>query len=212
MSDDYEKKYMGADDALFFERQVARHLLALPALGMGAAIAGAVMAAVGGADVGTAVMAGAFGVGGVGLYMGTLAVFFGVARTVVTKDELRVEIGMLGPRIPLANIRSAEVDPKARRGRGYFDRAYVPPASTELVRVTYEDAKGKTHRVILGTQRGSALVEAIERGRSGATMARVRVEAPSEAPVDPDLAAAEAEVEAELARANAKAEATSERE
>ncbi|MBN8615175.1 MAG: hypothetical protein J0L92_31550 [Deltaproteobacteria bacterium] len=208
MSDEYEKKYMGADDALFFERQVARHLLALPALGMGAAIAGAVTAAVGGADVGTALMAGALGVGGVGLYMGTLAVFFGVARTVVTKDELRVEIGMLGPRIPVSQITKAEVTAFTRRRR-WGERAYVPPASTEMVRVTYLE-KGKERSVLIGTQRATALADAIERAKGGASsMARVRVEAPSEAPVDPDLAAAEAEVEAELARANTKSEARS---
>ncbi len=210
MSDDYEKKYMGADDALFFERQVARSLLVLPLLGAAGAAAGAIGAAVNG-DVVTALMAGAVGASAMGLYMGTLAVFFGVARTAVTKDELRVEIGMMGPRIPMAQIKKAEVTPYTRRRR-WGEAAYVPPASTEMVRVTY-DVKGKERTVLIGTQRAAALAEAIERAKGGASpMAHVRVEAPSEAPVDPDLAAAEAEVEAELARSNAEAEKHASRE
>ena len=199
MSDEYERKYLKVDDALFFERQVARHLLALPAFAGLSVVSGLAAAALGGGVVASGLVVGAVGGAAALLYLGLLAVFFGVARTVVSAEELRVEIGMLGPRIPLSRIVKAEVAPDARRGRGYFDPAYVPPTSTELVRVTYKDARDAERVVVIGTQRAAALVEAIQRGKGGAALPRVRVEAP----VDPDVAAAEAEVEAELAREDA---------
>ncbi|MFO0715069.1 MAG: hypothetical protein U0353_34850 [Sandaracinus sp.] len=208
MSDEYESKFMGADQALFFERQIARRMLALPFFGALSGIAAITASVLQGGLVATSLFAAAaVGLGAV-LYLGFLGVFFGVARTAVTKDELRVEIGMLGPRLAMASIKKVEAIPFTRRGR-LFERSFVPPTSTECVRVTYDD-HGTERTVVIGTQRATALVEAVERAKGGAaSLPRVRVEAPA----DPDVVAAEAEVEAELARQDderAKAEAKAE--
>lgn len=196
MSDEYEKKYMHADEALFFERQTQKRLLLFPVLGVLAVVAGFTTALAQGPLLLTGLLAAA-GVGvGAAVYLGGLAVFFGVARTAVTKEELRVEIGMLGPRLAMRAIKKAEVIPFTRRGR-WGEPAFVPSTSTECVRVTF-DKDGKERTMVLGTQRAAALVEAIERAKAP-SLPRVRVEAP----VDPDLAAAEAEVEAELRKQDA---------
>jgi hypothetical protein len=100
VSDEYERKYLKVDEALFFERQAQRRLLLLPVLGATSAIIGATVAIAGGGALASGLLAGLVGGAAMALYMGALVVFFGVARTLVNEDELRIEIGMLGPRCP----------------------------------------------------------------------------------------------------------------
>jgi hypothetical protein len=135
MNDDCERRYLDADDALFFERQEQKQLLALPGLALfGALSAGVGILGEGGSLGERLLVAGAIGIGGA-LYLGGLVVLFGVIRTRVSRDELRVEAGMRGPRIPISEIVAVERVPFPEHRlfgslRGYM----LPSTATECVR------------------------------------------------------------------------------
>jgi len=68
---------------------------------------GTALSFVGKTGAGLALVAGGLGLGAL---MGALMVTFASARVVVSEGELHVQIGMAGPRVPMAEIESAASD------------------------------------------------------------------------------------------------------
>jgi hypothetical protein len=195
MNDDCERRYLDADDALSFERQEQKQLLVLPGLALfGALSAGVGILGEGGSLGEGLLVAGAIGIGGA-LYLGGLVVLFGVIRTRVSRDELWVEAGMLGPRIPISEIVAVERVPfPEHRLFGSLLGHMLPSTATECVRIRYEQG-GRERTYVLGTRRAAALLEAIEQAMRGAMWSRVRAEEPARDEHD-EAETAEAEAEA----------------
>lgn len=69
---------------------------------------GTALSFVGKTGAGLALVAGGLGLGAL---MGALMVTFASARVVVSEGELHVQIGMAGPRVPMAEIESVAIAP-----------------------------------------------------------------------------------------------------
>lgn len=192
MADDYEKAFMGADGALFSERIQNKRVWWM----MGAGSVGALMAGMAGAG-GPSILPLLAGLAFVTLYCGSLALFFMYVRTAVTREHLHIQIGMFGPKIPIAAITSAK-----RVERQAFVRSYAG-VGKELVAVAWNDGS-RVRNIVLGTNDAAGLLAAIERARGGAPVAQVRVEDPDAvAATEAVIAEAEAEAEKALAKESA---------
>jgi Protein of unknown function (DUF3093) len=133
------------------------------------------------------------------LIMALIGLLFAVLRITVTREEVIVQYGLFGPRIPVKGIRACKAvtyDWKTyggwgiRRGRdGSWAYNMVGDAG-RAVRIEWTDAKGKEHVTLVASPDPEALARAIDAARAAARP-KLRV-----AP-DPRLAEFEAEAEAE---------------
>lgn len=112
MGDAYEREAMPGVGEVLFRHKVTspRWLIALTTLfpstvllGLGAAVSFA-----GETGPGLALIGGGLGLGAL---MGALMVTLASARVVVSEGELHVQIGMAGPRVPIAEIESVKIAP-----------------------------------------------------------------------------------------------------
>ena len=112
MGDAYEQEAMPGVGEVLFRHKVTspRWLIALTTLfpstvllGLGAAVSFA-----GETGPGLALIGGGLGLGAL---MGALMVTLASARVVVSEGELHVQIGMAGPRVPIAEIESVKIAP-----------------------------------------------------------------------------------------------------
>lgn len=174
MGDDYERDYMGGDEAVYREKHVSKlfsALLAVPAL---VAAAGCITVALQGDFAGAA----ALGVGALGA--GTAGIFFSVMRTTVTATELSVQYGMIGPTIELSSVQSVEVITLSAMTRLAIGPKiwpegwrYVFPGATQGVRVVYRDGK-RTKTITIAAEDAAALASAIRQSSETVGM-QVRV-------------------------------------
>ncbi len=164
--DEYERRFMGASHAIERERvrmawwaHVAFVLLAVWSF----------RATTGSHTIGQLLILAA-----VWLFCMTL-------RTVVTRDEVHIQLGVFGPRIPLDCIRSARAVSRSliqTRGWGIrfgFDGSTtynVPSAAHRYLEISYERA-GKLRVVRALSHDPERLVAAIERARASASPKRV---------------------------------------
>ncbi|MDQ3033474.1 MAG: hypothetical protein M3Y87_13730 [Myxococcota bacterium] len=168
--DDYEARYLGADDAIHREKRTSRTVFALTStiatllggLGTIGMIAGAT-----GDPQGLIVGAGMLGLAA---FVGVLGITESVGRVVVAPGELRVSHGLRDTRIPLSSVSStalgtfdAQVKFKAAADRA---RVFGPSKVGDgYVRVAWTDASGTAHVGWIASDDPEALRAAIERAR-----------------------------------------------
>jgi hypothetical protein len=156
-----------------------------------------------------------------GAWLGLVVVPFGwvtlmALRVAVTRYDVHLQLGLFGPRIPLADVESVEAVKGGflgLRARLALEPIFsVPSASRDLVRIVYR--KGDRRQALRFSSRDpQRMVRAIESARTAgwATIARVPGAAPAAVRVPPveaapsaaetaarELAEAEAELEEEL--------------
>lgn len=193
--DDYQKRYMaGEGHGLMLDRTrfkaLAVRLGALGGVMMALATAIAVAAAV--SDPSLFVVAGLIAVSGA--LMASSGLLFSVLRVSVTRDELHIQYGLTGPRIPIEDIVDVGVEAydmwkyggygvKARSIDGRLERAYsLPTAENRVVRVVWREGE-KKKSAVFSSEQPDAVAAAIQRAmamKAGGGAFRVRVEEPVE--------------------------------
>lgn len=215
--DAYQAEHM-AQGALYYDKiraPLAYHLLLLLPLvmGLGSGIAAASLstpAAMVPSIVSTVVLSFVW-------------LLFSVLRISVTRDEVFVQYGLFGPRIPVRDIRHcAAVSYDWKRYGGWGIR-YGRDGSVaynmlgdhgRAVEIVYEKG-GKEHKLLLASRDPERLAAAVERARAEAAALRIAEPAEVVEPVDPvervepakDEITRQAEAEAEAIAAEAQAEA-----
>lgn len=123
----------------------------------------------------------------IGLVLLALAwITFAIMRVTVTSSHLDVKYGLFGPHIPIASITAIEATRYhwsswggwgIRRKLGTGEVLYAMPGDGgNAIRVAWTDAKGRTHRAVIGVRTPSEIVEAVE-------AVRARTPAPPDASV-----------------------------
>jgi hypothetical protein len=173
-ADDYEKRYMGGGEAL------ARSRAGMPwwfhtLVGLAAV-----------ASAGSAVASGTW-VGLATLPLLLLAwVLFMYLRITVTAEHVHVQLGLFGPKIPIADIVDAAVEsyPFVKYGgwglRFALDgsRAYsVPGHGGRGLRIRYKKRSGRESTVWVTSPNPEEILAAIDKARAAS---RVRVDVPAE--------------------------------
>lgn len=177
--DAFEQRYMvGGAQVLAIHR-------GRPGLGYHALIAFAAVA--------IALKAATVASAGIGLVLLALAwITFAIMRVTVTPSHLDVKYGPFGPHIPIAAITAIEATRYhwsswggwgIRRKLGTGEVLYAMPGDGgNAIRVAWTDAKGHTHRAVVGVRTPSEIVEAVE-----AVRARARAVATGEEATRPQL-------------------------
>jgi hypothetical protein len=190
--DEYVAKYMEGGDALAIAKKRMPWwwfvLLSVPAGGM--ALAGIVGAIAGTVPIPGVILTLLMSV----FLMGFMTLLFSHLRTVVTDHALHIQLGLWGPKIPLAKItaiKAAMYDWKKyggwgiRWGRDGSICYSVPGGSGQCVEVEWINPSGKTVKHVVSVEDAAAIVSAVERARSaiaaGATGVRVESSADSTA-------------------------------
>ena len=188
--DEYERRFMRADEVLYRERLRLAwwgHLVFLAALG---------------SALHAFLLSGAW----LGLVVVPLAWLVLMSlRVAVSRSEVHVQLGVFGPRVPLADIESVESIAGgifSWRGWMSFERMYgMPSAARGLVRMVYRK-NGHRTAVRFSSREPERMVRAIEQARTARTTgpARIALVAPPAAAETAarELAEAEAELEEEL--------------
>lgn len=109
------------------------------------------------------------------LFLTIAWLLFAVLRATVTQDELHIQYGLFGPKIPIAKIKRAEAvdyDWKEFGGwgirRSFKDGAWIYNMwgdKGRAARVTYEDEAGKDKTVVVGCARANLLIDAVRRAQ-----------------------------------------------
>jgi hypothetical protein len=206
-ADDYEAEYMTGEGQVLHRSKVVARKLALLLLSLGVLLGVLAAASFTFAPVvaSVAMLAGAF-------FMTFCGLGLSVLRTKVTSEELHVQYGLWGPRVPIAAITACNVIPydwKRFGGWGLkrsFDGAwsYTPTLVDRVVSVGWSDDKGKTRNAVFAAEDPDAVVAAVRRARAlttGAAAAKARISA--QGPVQDEIV--DAEFEAPEAAAPAKA-------
>lgn len=166
--DPYERHYMAGEGAVLY-----RHKHRAP--WQLHAIFAASMIAV----FGAALAAGGAGGGAVGIAVGLPLIalvwlLFSVLRVTVSEGQVNVQYGLLGPKIPIAAIESAEVvefDWKRLGGWGIrrsFSGEWIynmPGDGGRLVRIAWHDARGRRRVIQIGSPRADELLHQIQRAQ-----------------------------------------------
>lgn len=120
------------------------------------------------------------------LAVSTVGVLFSHLRVVATATHLHVQLGLFGPKIAYASIRSIRAIPydwKRFGGWGIrrsLDGAWcysVPGGTGDCVEVTWEDERGRAHTHVVSADNAAEIVAVVERARAGATGVRVAADA-----------------------------------
>lgn len=111
-----------------------------------------------------------------------VGVLFSHLRVVATATHLHVQLGLFGPKIAYAQVRSIRAVPydwKRFGGWGIrrsLDGAWcysVPGGTGDCVEVTWEDERGGAHTHVVSADNAAEIVAVVERARAGATGVRV---------------------------------------
>jgi hypothetical protein len=169
--DDYERRFMGAGEVLLRERvRMAWWGHALNLVGFILALHAFLVS---GAWLGLVVVPLAW------LVLMTL-------RVAVSRTDVHIQLGLFGPRIPLADIESVEAVKGgflALRGRMTFEPMFsVPSSARDLVRITYRKG-GRRRTVRFSSHDADRMVRAIESARTAGWASLARVPSPSAADV-----------------------------
>jgi hypothetical protein len=208
MSDDlYEREHLGSGEAIHRERSSSRATFRL--LGgmsglLGLFSMGALAAGFSGDPQG---FGGAILMGGLALVVAAAAVLGTVMRIVVTRTELRVQVGLVEQRVPLASITQLSVVPfgeaatrfrAIRRGAQFF----APSKGERVVVLEWTDADGKARTTFVANDQPEVLVDVLERARGAGPRVRVAADAgtPDDTAAEPAELAERAHEEAPRAR------------
>lgn len=200
MADAYERDQMPGVGEVLHRQKVTS-----PRWAIGVAVAGPVVPALGLGVVAavTGAWLPALGFGALGLGLGALMSFlmvtFASGRIAVSEGELHVQIGMAGPKIPIADIAGVSLAPSGsnRMGMGVRNDLRGTTLYTmwgdnaRAVHVTTTDGKKRIFVCKEPEAMHAALEEAL--GRKGRAVPKVRVaDTGADAALDEDEAAAEA--------------------
>ena len=166
--DPYERHYMAGEGPVLY-----RHKHRAP-WQLHAIFAGGMLAV-----FGAALAAGGAGGGAVGIAVGLPLIalvwlLFSVLRVTVSEGQVNVQYGLLGPKIPIAAIESAEVVTFEwmRVGGWGIRRSFagewifnMPGDGGRLVRIVWRDARGKRRVIQVGSPRADELLRQIQRAR-----------------------------------------------
>ena len=204
--DEYESEYMpGGGQVLHRSKLVARRL-ALLMLTLGVLM---------GVLAGVSFFTGPL-FASIMLAFGSLTMLFvslglSVMRTKVTSEELHVQYGLWGPRVPITAITSCNVIPydwKKFGGWGIKRSmdgvwSYTPTMVERVVAISWTDDKGKTKKAVFAAEDPDSVVAAVRKARTQPTAtASGRVRVSAEAGADDGIVDAEFE-ERESERSNA---------
>lgn len=193
--DEYEAEYMpGGGQVLHRSKIVARRMaLLMTALGV---------------LMGVLALVSFFNaplVAAVTLSLGSLVMLFvgiglSVMRTKVTSEELHVQYGLWGPRVPIDSITACNVVPYDWKEFGGWgikrSRAgvwsYTPTLVDRVVSVSWTDERGKNKRAVFAAEDPEAVAAAIRRARTlpkavAAGKVRVDVEAVADGIIDAEF-------------------------
>jgi hypothetical protein len=155
-----------------------------------------------------------FLVGGMAALFSILWLMFAVMRTVVTTDEIHVQYGLWGPRVPIEAIESCEVTKYDWTEFGGWGIKYSTSSKTwayslwghgnDVVRLVWTE-KGKTKRAVFHARDPEAIVMAVQRARANAALSG-RIEISDEQNAASEQLAAEQEARAEQEAAEAEAQ------
>jgi hypothetical protein len=174
--DAYEAKYM-AGEGTVLHRDKSRAPWQIHAI---FAVAGLAM-------VGGVVASGALVGLAIGLPLLALVwLFFSVLRVTVSEGLVNVQYGLVGPKIPIAAIESAEAiryDWKKYGGWGirYADGEWIynmPGDGGHAVRVVWRDAKGQRRVTLVGSRRADEVAQQIAHAQRALPPAARRGELP----------------------------------
>lgn len=180
-ADAYEAEYMSGGGQVFHRSKVIARKLAVILLSLGVLMGVFSVASFAFAPVFASVM----------ILAGALFTIFcglglSVLRTHVTSEELHVQYGLWGPRVPIVAITACNVIPYdwKRFGGWGLKRsvdgtwAYTPTLVDRVVSIGWTDDKGKTKKAVFAAKDPDAVVAAVRRARALATGAeKVRVAA-----------------------------------
>ncbi|MBO6939746.1 MAG: hypothetical protein JJ863_32545 [Deltaproteobacteria bacterium] len=181
MSDAYQQEHMAGGEVLLRQKAIIPRW----ALGLIAGLPTVAGAVVGGVLGALGLVSGLAAAGialaglGAGLLPAAISLVYAVGRLVITTDELHLQIGMSGPRIPIEAIESVAVG-RARtrnKGLGYkrlFDGTRIYSLLGDwrkAVKLTFVDQK-PMHLVCVNPE---AVAEAIRTAMASKGRARVRV-------------------------------------
>lgn len=170
-NDAYEADHMPAQGKVMYRsKQVSRLMALLPLFfALVFVVAGGVFASGVVPAIPQLVSLLPFGLGGMLAFLGLTA---SGLRTVLTTEELRVQLGLWGPRIPLDAIRSCEViDYDVQKFGGYGlkirngVRIYSMPGSHQAVALRYTNDSGKEERAVITAEDPVALAGKIQQAR-----------------------------------------------
>jgi hypothetical protein len=177
--DPYESRYMDGGAALVrSKKRMPGWFFALLA---GAAVAGLGGSVLAGGPLLPAVVSGVFSLA----LLTVVGVLFSHLRVVATATHLHVQLGVFGPTIAYAQIRSLRAVPYDWKRFGGWGirrsldgvRAYsVPGGNGECLEILWDD-RGRRRTLVVSTDDAAAIVAAVERARAGATGVRVTAEA-----------------------------------
>ncbi len=167
--DEYESEYMpGGGQVLHRSKLVARRL-ALLMLTLGVLMGGLAVVSFFNAPLFAAIM----------LSFGSLTMLFvslglSVMRTKVTSEELHVQYGLWGPRVPITALTSCNVIPydwKKFGGWGIKRSmdgvwSYTPTMVERVVAISWTDDKGKTKKAVFAAEDPDSVAAAIRRART----------------------------------------------
>jgi hypothetical protein len=186
-TDDYERRFMGDGEVVYRERiRMAWWGHALHILGFILAIHAFMVS---GAWLGLVVVPLAW------LVLMTL-------RVAVSRTDVHVQLGLFGPRVPLADIETVEAVKGGLlglRARMAFEPTFsVPSHARDMVRITYRDG-ARRRKVRFASHDAPRMVRAIESARTAGWARIALVTPPPAAEVAArELAEAQAELEEEL--------------
>ena len=182
MTDAYEREQMPGVGAMLFRHKVTspRWLMLFvagwPLLG---GLAGALALAMDGQAMGALAALG--GGAALGAVLGSLMLTFASARIAVSEGELHVQLGLAGPRIPMAEIAKVEIAPSGSNKIGMGVRTDLRGSAlytlwgdnARAVHVTKTDGT----KLVFVMKEPDAMARAIEEAMTRATRGpRVRVE------------------------------------
>ena len=200
--DDYESKYMGGGEAL------ARSRVGWPwwfhAI-LGASSAFLIFSAIAAASLIPLVSLPILAI---------VWLLFMYLRVTVTPEHVHVQLGLLGPKIPIAKLIDAKAEAYQplqyggwgiRLGRDGSWAYSMAGAGGRGVRLTYESEDGARKEVFVSTPDPEAILAGIAKARAGAGVRvaeETRVEEEPRDPVAEAEAEAEAQAEADVKKAN----------
>jgi hypothetical protein len=104
-----------------------------------------------------------------------IVIFFSVLRVAVSSEFVHVQLGLLGPKIPVGSIEQVATQAYdamryggwgLRRSRDGTTAYSLPGGRREAVRIVYRDARQRLSTVVVSSDQAAALAAAIESARS----------------------------------------------
>ncbi len=168
-ADRYEKEFMAGEGTVLYRAKARAHWsLAAMVLGIG-----------GVAALGTATVAPIASVA-ILAFLALTYIMFAVLRVTVSEGALNIQLGLWGPRIPIASIVSAEATTYRFRDFGGWGIRISPSKGTmynmpgdggHALKVVWRTEEGREKTTWVGTREARQLIDAIDRARGKALVA-----------------------------------------